>query len=248
VYPFLPRKKLAPTPALAARLSELRADLRENQTLFAQKLGVRQPVVAEWESGRKPISKEAMLRIAERAHGIGRADERDYWLRHAGVDLPSIDETVRSYKRTYSHVDGDRLVIPIRTGAISAGQPLSLSADEYEGSLALPLNRAADSGSFLAARVRGDSMAPRILDGDIAVIDARPHRPEENLGHVVAAANEDGGVTVKVLSKVGPNYVLVADNPSFEPRVQAIDVANRWSIVGRVVGWLGFPPPPKKRK
>lgn len=229
---------------MAARLVDLRREFREGQPAFAKRLGVPQSSLASWESGGRPITKATMLKIAEHAP----PGERDYWLRQAGVDLAAVDQLVTGYKRTFSFLDGDRLVVPIRTGAISAGQPLSLSDNEYEGSLALPISKAADTGKLIGARVRGDSMAPRILEGDIVVIDTRLYAPEENAGHIVAAADDDGKVTIKVLENINGGYFLVAHNPSFEPRIQPVDVGHPWSIAGRVVGWLGFPTSPKKRK
>ena len=238
------RTKLEKTPELAARLSEMRKELGLSQVAFAKLLGVNQSLLAGWESGARPISRETMLRVAEKVP----VPESKYWLRKAGVDVESIDETVRHFKRTFSHVAGDMLVVPIRTGAIAAGHPLSLSDAEYEGSIALPLSEVGETRTFLAARVRGDSMSPRIMDGDLVVIDTRSRPPKENVGKIVAAVDDQGGITIKTLGESGGKYFLVAANSAFTPQVQPIDMSHRWSIAGRVVYWIGKPPTPKRKK
>lgn len=178
-----------------------------------------------------------MLKIAEKA----KPDEREYWLRRAGVDLPSIEETVRIRKKTGSYVDGDMLIVPIRTGAIAAGQPLSMDVNEYEGRIGIPLAEAADTSRFVAARVKGNSMAPRIMEGYIVIVDTRRRPPKENVGHIVAASDEQDGMTIKMLAESNGTFFLIAGNPDYHPHAQPIDAGHRWAIMGRVVKWVGAP-------
>jgi SOS-response transcriptional repressor LexA len=176
-----------------------------------------------------------MLKISE----ISSENERDYWLRLAGVDPPALEQSLKGYKQTSSYVEGDMLIVPIRSGAIAAGQPLSMDIEEYEGRIGIPLAEAAETGCFIAARVKGNSMAPRIMEGYLVVIDSRRRPPKDNVGQIVAAADEQGDMTIKILGQNRGGFFLVAGNPDFEPHIQNIDVSNKWAIFGRVVKWIG---------
>jgi SOS-response transcriptional repressor LexA len=206
-------------------------------------LGVDQSALAKWERNARPVPIPVVLRIAEHA----QPGEREYWLRHAGVDLPKIEQQVRTYKTVYSYADGDLLFVPILKGAIAAGGPLSPDKHEFDGHIAIPLKDAADCAYFTAVRVRGSSMAPRIADGDLVVIDRRKRPLEENVGHIVAASDEQGDMTIKILQRVEGIYCLMAGNPAFEPRLQPVDVSNKWAIHGRIHCWIGQPHTPKRK-
>jgi SOS-response transcriptional repressor LexA len=225
------------TPELAERLVQCRRDAGMGQIAFARHLGVPQSSLASWESGKRPISRDTMLILADKLGGA----ERDYWLRTAGVDLSIAESTVEAFKKTFSYVDGDMMVIPIRSGAIAAGQPLSVSEDEYEGKIALPLSDLPESRNYLAARVEGNSMAPRIMAGDIVIIDTRRRPPKEDVGQIVAARDDDGCLTIKTLAENGGRFFLLAGNPDYKPLMQPISPSNRWAIAGRVVKWIGKP-------
>jgi SOS-response transcriptional repressor LexA len=235
-------RKITSVRGLGERLRDLRGD--RGQLQFAKILRVDQGNLARWEKGTRPIPIPAILRIAELAAPGG---DRDYWLKHAGVDVSAVQSTVDVFKKTFSYVEGDMVVVPIRSGAIAAGQPLSVSEDEYEGKIALPLSELPESRNYIAARVEGNSMAPRIMSGDIVVIDTRRRPPKEDVGHIVAARDDEGYLTIKTLAENGGRFFLLAGNPDYKPLMQPISMSNRWAIAGRVVRWIGHPNGPERK-
>lgn len=81
-----------------------------------------------------------------------------------------------------------------------------------------------------ALRVKGDSMEPEFIEGDIIVIN--PHiKPNHN--DYVIVRNDEGEVTLKQLKKYGRTRVLHPLNPKY----QDIELSEKhqYVIVGKVV-------------
>lgn len=238
----MPQKVLTP---VAAALKKLRTEkLEANQSDLAKLLGVSLSTVAKWETGQvtpSPMACKALSKL-DREHST-------WWIEQAGEFYANVDNIVSSQKRRYSHAQDDMLIVPMLTSVIAAGQPavVETTRDEYEGSVAIPIPKGGETGAFVAARVRGASMEPRVADGSIVVIDTRRWKAEENIGCIVAARNDEG-ITVKKLLREKGNYFLVAENPAFEPHLQQIDAENSWSIAGRVVCWITEPSSPVSAK
>lgn len=57
--------------------------------------------------------------------------------------------------------------IPI-VGRVAGGEPL-LMVEEIEGTEEIP-ERLASTGNFVAMRIHGESMSPRICDGDLVIV------------------------------------------------------------------------------
>lgn len=70
------------------------------------------------------------------------------------------------------------------------------------------------SGTFGAMRVKGDSMAPRILDGDTIIVK---RQDDADSGDIVVAIINGQDATVKKLIKHSDGITLQAFNPAYEP-------------------------------
>ena len=233
------REKLtAPTLTTSARISAFRDERRLTQAHLAKVLGVTQGRVAQWEkAGGEKNKPSPMACIA-----LSKVDlkMRDWWIRQAGSHHQVVAETVGAYKKRGAFVDEDRIVVPILTAVIAAGQPADAgyTRDEYEGTIALPIKEGLqETHALQAAYVTGESMRPRIEPGDIIVVNTRIIGPGENVGHIVAARGPEG-VTVKRLERDGDDFFLVAENPAFRPTSAKINAGNPWQIAGRVVAWV----------
>lgn len=85
--------------------------------------------------------------------------------------------------------------------------------------------------------VTGDSMAPDLRPGDLALIDQDRNAWEHN--RVVALVDLDGGLRIKrVLLDPGRAMVLASDNPAHLPELRTKHEAARLTCLGRVV-WSG---------
>jgi repressor LexA len=103
-------------------------------------------------------------------------------------------------------------------GVVPAGIPLEaiqciLDYEEISEEMAL-------KGEFFALKVKGDSMAPRIQEGDVLII--RQQADAETGDIVIAAVNGDDA-TVKKLVKTSSGIVLQPLNPAYDPLIFSND-------------------------
>jgi len=200
----------------AERLKELRERRGLSQYKLAELLGVSPSTVAAWEVGRNEPSYDMLRKIAD--------------VFEVSVDylLGKTDEPIPAYKKIEDY-PWYRAVkhIPVYNGA-NAGDVGSFP----DGSTVLrwigvPKNVPAD----FAIVVHGDSMEPKIHDGDIVVVSTQ--RPFINGELVVVII--DGEAYVKRLWVENNRVVLQSENPRYKPIVLSRRQVNIY-LVGRVVG------------
>ena len=84
--------------------------------------------------------------------------------------------------------------------------------------------------------VSGDSMAPTLHDGDLALIDT--NRKAVRTGQVYALTDLDGSTRVKRLDRLPTGLILRSDAPTHPAEFRPIPDAARVAIIGQVV-WSG---------
>jgi phage repressor protein C with HTH and peptisase S24 domain len=93
------------------------------------------------------------------------------------------------------------------------------------------------ASSAVLVGIDGDSMAPDLHHGDLALIDQ--NRAAVRSGHVYAFTDIDGSTRVKRLDLLpDQGYILRSDNPKFPTETRLGPDANRVNILGQVV-WSG---------
>ncbi|MBR5942235.1 MAG: LexA family transcriptional regulator, partial [Clostridia bacterium] len=84
---------------------------------------------------------------------------------------------------------------------------------------------------FFALRVRGSSMEPRFMEGDVVIVR---RQDDAESGDVVVALNGDDA-TIKQLKKLPHGIMLVPFNREFEPLLFTRSDAENVRILGKVV-------------
>ena len=105
------------------------------------------------------------------------------------------------------------VMIPL-LGRVAAGVPISaveniIGQEEISRSMAI-------TGEFFALRIKGDSMSPYIMDGDIVVV--RQQNDADSGDVVIALVNGHDGVCKK-LRKMETGIALVSVNPAYDPLI-----------------------------
>jgi repressor LexA len=116
--------------------------------------------------------------------------------------------------------------VPV-VGAIAAGAPI-LADEHIEEHLVLPVELVGH-GVLFALRVKGNSMAETIHDGDFVIVR---QQPAADNGDIVAAML-DGEATVKEYKARNGRVDLVPHNPLYE-----VMAGNQAVILGKVVSVL----------
>ena len=101
--------------------------------------------------------------------------------------------------------------IPV-LGEVAAGQPIF--AEEKYIDYEEISEKMAKSGTFFGLRIKGDSMSPRISEGDTVIV--RQQEDAESGDVVIVLINGDTA-TCKRLMKYAEGITLLSFNPTYEP-------------------------------
>lgn len=69
-------------------------------------------------------------------------------------------------------------------------------------------------GEYFALKIKGDSMAPKIMDGDVVIVRSQP---DAETGDIVIVQINGDSATCKRLQKYTQGITLVSINPAYEP-------------------------------
>lgn len=167
----------------ADRVKQLRKEKKLTQSQIAEKMYVTQATVSAWECG---LAMPDGLKLQQLAQILG-------------VTVSSLmGETEQTIYK-----------IPV-LGRVQAGIPTSAISEilDYEE---IPADMA-ERGEYFGLLVRGDSMSPRILDGDVVIVRCQPD--VENGEIAVVAVNGDDA-TVKKVRKSAMGITLIPLNPAY---------------------------------
>lgn len=193
------------------RLKELRKSRHVSQVTLAGVLGVTQQAVGKWEMGRSTPDPATVARIAE---FFGTST--DYLLGRSDLNQPSPS----------SHA-GEYVPIPI-IGTVKAGYDALAFQEDYGTAMADVRNPA----DYFYLMVRGDSMEPRISDGDLALVRRQPDVESGQLAVVIIGGEE--GTLKKIIKKDGA-VILQPFNPAYPTQVFMGQDLENLQIVGKVV-------------
>ncbi len=175
------------------KLKELREKKGISQYRLADELKLSQSAIGNWEAGKREPDFATIQRIA------------DYF----GV---TVDYVLGREEMKFSEVrKGGGKWIPVY-GRIAAGIPIEAIKDiiDYE-EISEELLR---HGEYIALQVKGDSMEPKIAEGDTVII--RLQDTIEN-GQIAAVYVNGNDVTLKKIKKEENGIWLIGNNPAFSP-------------------------------
>ena len=195
-------------------LKELRSSMGFSQQKLADKLGVSRSTVAMWESGASQPDNDSLLHLAK-------------------IFNTSTDFLLGSVEERYASPKGVK--VPV-LGYIRAGIPLDAVEEILDYEEVDPAMTA--KGDLFALRVKGDSMEPRIREGDVIICAETPCVESGTVAVVLVNGNE---ATVKKVVKHKEGLSLVAFNPAYSPMFYTNEECETLPvrIVGRVIELRG---------
>lgn len=174
------------------------------QVELSRETGLTDSQISSWYNGRYRPNAEAMTKIAA-ALGV----TTDYLL--GKEEIPIAKFTLPQFHD-----------VPV-LGSVAAGTPI-LAQEDVIGTVMT------DKDVF-ALRIKGDSMSPRIMDGDIVLVRQQDAAEDGDL----VIAEIDGEATCKVLKRSHSSVMLVPFNAAFAPIVYTGQEAEDLRILGKVV-------------
>ncbi|MDR1159977.1 MAG: XRE family transcriptional regulator [Syntrophomonadaceae bacterium] len=193
------------------RLKYLRKKKRFTQANLASMLNVSQQTVAKWEGGKSFPDSNLLIQLAQVFQS-----SLDFLLEQDNRPLES------DSAGAYSSVQ-----IPI-LGVVRAGY----GTLAYEELLGYEQASVSSAKNYFYLQVQGDSMEPRIKDGDLALVKRQPLLENGDLGVVVYG---DGEGTIKKFSRKGTSVVLQPFNPLYETVILEKYELEHLYIIGKVV-------------
>lgn len=192
------------------RLKKLRKQRGVRQTELAAAIGVAQPTLSGWESGKFQIDDESKIKLA------------DYF----GVSI----DYLMGRDDIQPQVKGVR--VPIY-GSVPAGIPLE-AIENIEGYEEIT-PALASKGEYFALKIKGESMSPFILNNDIVIVRKQSEIESGDIAIVLVNGDEATCKTVKIsddgITLIGHNTLVYP--PHFYSQKEIATLPVR--IIGRVV-------------
>ena len=180
-----------------------------SQEELAQKLDTSKQVISRYERGERTPKVSVAAKYAE-ILGVSLNDLM-------GEVLPDNIAPMASLKHHS---------VPL-VGEVAAGEPI-LAEQQYDVYVNAPLN------ADFALIIKGDSMNPTYLEGDVVYIK---QQPDIDYDGQIAVVLLDDSATVKHVVKQENGLLLLSDNPAWKPMFKPFNEYNTVRILGKVCGY-----------
>lgn len=176
--------------SVGGRIKQIRLARGISQNQLAKIAGISQAGLSAIESTTKSPSVDTLGRIAE------------------ALDIPLARLLDSDYSGTPT---SSGVQIPV-LGSVQAGLPISAVQDILDYEEITP--ELAATGEFFALRIKGNSMEPRMMEGDVVIIR---QQDDADTGDTVVVLVNGDEATVKRLKKRPEGIMLIPNNPAYEP-------------------------------
>lgn len=177
--------------------------------------GIPPSTFSDWKKGKSSPKTDKLQKIA------------DYF--NVSLDYLASGEPTSVSSDYKKHSIGAARRIPV-LGRVAAGIPIDAITDIVDWE-EIPEDM---TGEYFALQIKGDSMEPKISDGDVVIV--RQQDDAESGDTVIVTVNGDDA-TCKRLKKYSEGIALVSNNPAYEPMIFSRDdiESKPIRILGRVV-------------
>lgn len=172
------------------RIKELRTQNKIKQTELCKRLGVSQAALSGWETGKYEPDVESLKVMAD--------------IFNVSVDYLLGGSSLRK--------KGIRINV---YGSVPAGIPIEAVEDIIDWE-EIPTDWTKDGQEYIALRVKGESMYPKYIDGDIVIVKLQPNC-ESGQDSIVYVNGYDA--TLKRVIKKENTIILQPLNPEFETKI-----------------------------
>lgn len=167
-------------------------------TELSEKTGIAKSSLSEYINGKYEAKQDGVYLLAK------ALDVNEAWL--MGLDVP-MERNIKT------DILGNPVVSLPLLGTVKAGYNY-LAQENWIGTVDVEKNLVGDGKDYFALKVKGDSMAPVFVEGDIVII--KKQNDCENNEYAVVIINGDEG-TLKKIKKTDNGIILQPLNPAYGP-------------------------------
>lgn len=165
---------------------------------LSEKAQLPKSAISQYLSGLYEAKQKSIFKLAK------VLDVSEGWL--MGLDVP-MDREIKT------DILGNPVVSLPLLGTVKAGYNY-LAQENWIGTVDVEKNLVGDGKDYFALKVKGDSMAPVFVEGDIVII--KKQNDCENNEYAVVIINGDEG-TLKKIKKTDNGIILQPLNPAYGP-------------------------------
>ncbi len=198
----------------AQRLKELRKEKGVSQAALSGALGLSQQAVGKWETGRCTPDPQTLAELS-------------VYFNVSTDFLLGVDSKQKSESDSYTYHGRQEYPIQV-VGTVRAGY----NAVAFEEDYGVEYASVKDPDNYFYLIVKGDSMEPKISDGDLALVRRQQTLENGDLG-VVIYGDESG--TLKKYIKRGNAIILQPFNSSYQAEIIMGEDLQHVHVVGKVV-------------
>ena len=175
----------------------LRKSMGFTQDEIANKLKIAKSTVSMYETGKRQPDFKKLIKIANLFNV-----NMDYLLGRSDISLAF---------PTNKSGNNSGLWIPV-LGRLTAGIPINMVTDIIDQDQIT--EEMAASGEYFALQIHGDSMEPKMSDGDVVIVR---QQDDAESGEIVIATINGDDATCKRLRKYAEGIMLLSTNAAYEP-------------------------------
>ena len=200
---------------IGSKIKAARKAAHMGQAELGEAIGIGKSSISEWESGKRSPDIDKVKDIAK-VLNVTPAYLMS-WDEPSPASRPLPAGLLPVVKRR----------IPI-IGHVAAGVPI-MAEREYEEYEDDTYGISCD----YVLRVEGDSMEPRVLDGDVVYVRQKPDVDDGQ----IAVVGVDDSVTLKVVYHLPNGLQLVSLNPKYKPMIYTQANTDYLAIIGLAVAY-----------
>lgn len=202
---------------MLSNLKKLRKSKGVNQSELAKIMSVDQTTISKWENGERSVDSSALDKLASFFgvsvdYILGREEQKNSSAKRKGVKIPVL-------------------------GKVVAGIPIEAIEEIIDYEEITP--ELAQTGEFFALSVTGNSMGPRICEGDVVIVKKQPNVDCGDIAIVLVNGDE---ATIKKVMVHENGISLIAFNTTvYTPTFYTNEQINSLPVVilGKVVELRG---------
>lgn len=203
------------------RLKSLRNGAHLTQAQLAEKMDVSTATIGMWECGKRRPDLKKLQRLAE-LFGV----TTDYILGQSNASLASY-QLVNVEEALPLSEDTIPVVACVRAGFGGAIE------EDFSGME--PAYGVKNPSEYRYVRVKGNSMSPKIEEGDLALVHLQPDVESGQIA-VVIVGGEEAMIKKVVKDPVNGSVTLISINPDFPPKVLVRQQLHDFLVYGKIVG------------